>query len=72
MKVERSNAVVHLTISDIMQSHRLDPIRVTLDDIEPGRGRITVECYGRAWASYWAPWESRESPSSSPAAITTT
>lgn len=53
MKVERSNAVVHLTISDIMQSHRLDPIRVTLDDIEPGRGRITIECYGRAWASYW-------------------
>ncbi|MBJ2139861.1 hypothetical protein JC796_03885 [Delftia acidovorans] len=36
-----------------MQSHRPDPIRVTLDDIEPGRGRITVECYGRAWASYW-------------------
>lgn len=53
MKVERSNAVVHITISDIMQSHRLDPIRVTLDDIEPGRGRITIECYGRAWASYW-------------------
>lgn len=53
MKVERANAVVHITISDIMQSHRLDPIRVTLDDIEPGRGRITVECYGRAWASYW-------------------
>jgi hypothetical protein len=53
MKVERSNAVVHITISDIMESHRLDPIRVTLDDIEPGCGRITVECYGRAWASYW-------------------
>lgn len=53
MKVDRSNAVVHLTISDIMQSHRLDPIRVTLDDIEPGRGRINIECYGRAWASYW-------------------
>lgn len=34
-------------------SFSLDPIRVTLHDIGPGQGLINIECYGRAWASYW-------------------
>jgi hypothetical protein len=52
VKIE-SGKVTVIRISDIMASHRLDPIRVTIDDIEPGKGRITIECYGKAWASYW-------------------
>lgn len=49
MKVE----VGKVTIVRISELGRLDPIRVTLDDIEPGKGRINIECYGKAWASYW-------------------
>lgn len=52
MKVEAGTVTI-VRITDLMESHRLDPIRVTLDDIEPGKGRINIECYGKAWASYW-------------------
>lgn len=31
----------------------LDPITVFLQDLGPGRGRITLECYGSAWSSYF-------------------
>lgn len=40
----------HLEISEVQN---LDSIRVTLEDIEPRKGRINIECYGKAWASYW-------------------
>ncbi|KOC21161.1 hypothetical protein GL58_10735 [Comamonas testosteroni] len=49
MKVE----VGTITILRISEVPRLDPIRVTLDDIGPGQGRINIESYGKAWASYW-------------------
>lgn len=49
MKVQATQ-VTMLRITDVP---RLDPIRVTLDDIGPGQGRINIECYGKAWASYW-------------------
>jgi hypothetical protein len=52
MNIE-SGTITILRINSIMDSHSLDPIRVTLDDIEPGKGRINIECWGRAWASYW-------------------
>ncbi|MES1987006.1 MAG: hypothetical protein V4440_03080, partial [Pseudomonadota bacterium] len=31
----------------------LDPISVIMEDIEPGKGKITIECYGESWTSYW-------------------
>ena len=31
----------------------LDPIRVVLEDIGPGQGRINIECWGESWANYW-------------------
>ncbi len=31
----------------------LDPIRVALEDIGQGKGRINIECYGTSWACYW-------------------
>lgn len=39
-----------LTITD---APALDPIRVYLENYEPGQGRITISCYGRAWTSAW-------------------
>jgi hypothetical protein len=52
MNVETGTVTI-VRITDIAASHSLDPIRVTLDDIEPGKGRINIECWGKAWASYW-------------------
>lgn len=31
----------------------LDPIAVILEDWEPGRGQITISCYGKSWTAYW-------------------
>ncbi len=49
MKIEQST-VVRLKITDI---ERLDPITVFLEDFEPRKGKITIECYGQSWSSYW-------------------
>jgi hypothetical protein len=37
-------------ISDVLA---LDPITVTLDDLDPGRGTLTVRCFDRARTCYW-------------------
>lgn len=53
MKIEKST-VTKLTITDIMgDPHRLDPITVFLEDLEPRKGRITIRCYDKAWTAYW-------------------
>ncbi len=31
----------------------LDPVTVFLEDFEPGRGQLTLVCWGRAWTHYW-------------------
>lgn len=49
MKLETST----ITMLRITEVPGLDPIRVMLDDIGPSQGRINIECYGKAWASYW-------------------
>lgn len=49
MKIDETY-IRHLTITGIPD---LDPIRVTLQDIGPGQGRINIECFGQAWANYW-------------------
>lgn len=33
--------------------YRLDPITVYVENIEPGKGSITIKCYGEAWTAYW-------------------
>ena len=55
MKVEAGTVTI-LRITDIP---RLDPIRVILDNGELGKGRITIECYGKAWSSYWGAMSER-------------
>lgn len=33
---------------------RLDPISVFLEDHEPGKGKIVIECFGSSWAATWS------------------
>jgi len=52
MKINKAK-VIKLHITDIMESHRLDPITVILEDIGPRQGKIIIECYGQSWSAYW-------------------
>lgn len=38
---------------EITEVERLDPIRVMAENYEPGRGLITITCYGKAWTAFW-------------------
>jgi hypothetical protein len=31
----------------------LDPVTAFLEDFEPGRGQLTLVCWGRAWTHFW-------------------
>jgi hypothetical protein len=42
-----------IKIEDILNSHRLDPISVYLEDFEHGKGQITIKCYDKVWSSFW-------------------
>lgn len=53
MKVETSTCT-KVVISELLNSEfKLDPITVFLEDFQPGKGRIVIECYGKSWSSYW-------------------
>ncbi|HDS7330510.1 TPA: hypothetical protein QH448_004970, partial [Enterobacter kobei] len=49
MKVEK-NDVLAFTISDV---ERLDPVRVVIENYEPGKGHIIITCFGKAWTGAW-------------------
>lgn len=34
-------------------AYNLDPVRVYIENYEPGKGRITMACYNNAWTGYW-------------------
>jgi hypothetical protein len=42
--------ITTLCITDVQG---LDPVTVFLENYEPGRGKITIECYGESWSSFW-------------------
>ena len=44
---------VNVRAFEVTGAEALDPITVFLQDFGPGRGRITVECYGSAWTAYF-------------------
>lgn len=46
----KTSPVIRLEITKVK---RLDPIRVYIEDYEPGKGRITISCYDAAWVGYW-------------------
>ncbi|TLS65138.1 hypothetical protein [Photobacterium damselae] len=49
MDIEQSQ-VTKLVLSNL---ERLDPITVFLEDLAPRKGKITIECFGKSWSSYW-------------------
>lgn len=49
MKIE-SSKITKLKLTELK---RLDPVSVFVEDIEPGKGKITIECYGKSWSAYW-------------------
>lgn len=49
MKIEKID-VLAFTISEV---ERLDPVRVMIENYEPGKGRITITCFGKAWTGAW-------------------
>ena len=53
MQVELST-VQKLNLTELMgDPHKLDPVSVILEDFEPGKGKIIIECYGQSWSAYW-------------------
>ena len=44
------STVKKLLITDVAG---LDPITVFLEDFEPRKGKITIECYGKSCSAYW-------------------
>ena len=58
MRAENSSANV-VTIFD---APALDPITVLLQDFG-GKGRITIECYGKAWTTYFGAYGEGTLPS---------
>ena len=49
MQIETMD-VQAFTITDV---ERLDPVRVMIENYEPGKGRITITCFGKAWTGAW-------------------
>ncbi|HBN7019261.1 TPA: hypothetical protein PJF92_000140 [Escherichia coli] len=49
MKIEKMD-VLAFTISEV---ERLDPVRVMIENYEPGKGRITITCFGKACTGAW-------------------
>ena len=49
MKIEQ-NKVTNIRLTDI---DGLEPITVFLEDFRLGRGKITIECGGKSWSSFW-------------------
>ncbi|KXS55137.1 MAG: hypothetical protein AWU57_483 [Marinobacter sp. T13-3] len=52
MHVEQSN-IRKVSLTDLQAEFALDPVSVILEDFEPGRGKIVIECFGKAWSAYW-------------------
>jgi hypothetical protein len=49
MKV-KGTMVIKYSLTEL---ESLDPVFVTLEDPAPGKGKITIECYGKAWTAYF-------------------
>lgn len=57
MRIEQCPPVEVLCVvgAPLIRPHggQLDPVHVFLQDHGEGRGRLVVECWGRAWACWW-------------------
>ena len=43
----------------ITEVEALDPITVFLEDLEPRKGKITINCWDSSWSAYWGGMGSR-------------
>lgn len=48
MKTELLNVIKYQIIPD-----NYDLINIYFDDIEPRKGRVIIECYGKVWSIFW-------------------
>lgn len=37
----------------VIGADRLDPVQVMIENIEPGRGTLTITCFDKAWNAAW-------------------
>ena len=44
---------INVTQLEIRDAKALDPIRVVMEDSSPGKGMVTISCYGQAWSTFW-------------------
>ena len=51
MKISRTQ-VEKIRIEDL-ESRSLDPIEVIIENMELGRGKIVITCYGQSWTGFW-------------------
>lgn len=49
MEIEKKD----ITQIKLTELDALDPITIYIEDIEPGRGKLTFECYGKTWTGFW-------------------
>ncbi|MFM5713787.1 hypothetical protein ACET77_06200 [Aeromonas allosaccharophila] len=49
MKLETSTT----TKIVLTELEKLDPVTIYLDNPAPSRGKITIECFGKSWSSFW-------------------
>ncbi|MDW1507478.1 hypothetical protein R7D97_25140 [Vibrio sp. Vb5031] len=42
--------IKRIRVTDV---ENLDPVTIMLEDFEPGKGKIVIECWGRSWSSFW-------------------
>ena len=49
MKIE-TTAIFKKVLTDL---DRLDTVTMILEDLEPSKGKLTIDCYGEAWTAYW-------------------
>lgn len=53
MKIIPLADAFNLTAFVIEDVRGLDPVTVIMRDTEPGKGKLIIECYSRAWSCYW-------------------
>lgn len=46
-------SVSHTTKIVLTELEKLDPVTIYLDNPAPSRGKITIECFGKSWSSFW-------------------
>lgn len=55
MKITQST-IQQIVIRDVKS---LDPVKVMIENIQPGVGNITITCFGKSWTSYWGSMSDR-------------